>query len=1494
MRRVHFLPVVSFLLFAVFTFGQKITSSTAWSKNPFDHNLFIENLGQFENAWPKPEAIKFQVKLGDVTANFTPTGILYRYTEFPAKKSREEEKELEQEGEMAEFVKPTEHYLAVSWEGSNTDVKIETALEQGQYYTYPKGKNGTLKVRVFKKIIYRNLYPGIDVEYGFPGEGKKGLKYTVIVHPGADLSLFKMKYSGTDFSRLEINGNAVIGTPVGEITEHAPVSFYEGQQGGQAVAVTYKLEGSVESFQVKSSYDKSKTLVIDPWTTDPLFTAPYDKAYDVDYDFKGNVYAYGGFNPYQLTKFNAAGVQQWTYNTVFPNGYGIPYYGDFAADRKTGTCYVVDGAEPSISGGANTIKINTLGLLAASFTGNANFLEMWREVYDPCSGNIVIGGGGTNSPNPQACMMDTSLTALNPVNPLGVTDFGHDICLIASDPGGGTVYMATTKPVISTAFPNVVFSLPLPALTPPGFVASDHFSFVEVGSIPYVGTAIGDANGMNGLAASPNFLYMYDGASLKQCSKTTGIMGDSISVTTKNFRWGGLDADQCDNVYAGVMTNLQIYNSGLSLISTIALADTVYDVVLGKNQKIVYTCGQGFVSATNLAGVIPINISHVTNPTATCAACNGTAKSTLLICNAPPIPAPTYSWSNGQTTQTATGLCAGTYTVTMTVGPPCSSSELFLDSVTITTTGGGGGHLTVTPTQTNVKCFGGTNGSATATPTSGTGPYTYSWTPAALGTSSTASGLAGGTYTVIANDATCLKDTTIFTITQPPVLIVDTTVTNATCGNSDGSATAIAHGGAGGFSYTWNGPVAGATDNLLAAGTYTVTVTDVNGCTNSNVALVGNGGGPVVTMGVPSTIKCNGDMTGTVTATVVGGAVPLTYSWGPVGGTSLTASGLGAGVYTLTVEDGSGCKAVKTATFTQPTALTLAATGLSTSCNGNCNGQAVVIPAGGTAPITALWSTAGTGLSINNLCAGNVSVTLTDANSCQHDTTVTVTSPGAIVITTTSLPAKCGTNSGSASATATGGTPAAGGYTFSWSNAFTGQAVSGTAFTDPNLAAATYTVTVTDKNNCTNSATVIVGNLNGVNASIGNVVPVKCFGNCTGSALAQANGGTGPFAYNWTNAVTAAANPNLCQGSYTVTITDNNSCTSSATVLITQPAALIVPPPNPVSICAGQSSAIVVNPTGGTTGYTFSWSPGGQTGSSDNVQPVTSTIYTVTVTDANTCQVIINVAVTVNTVPTVTFAADKLSGCAPLCVTFTDGSMALPDQVNSWSWNFGNGDVSATQNPNECFKKPGVYTISLLAGTNKGCSASDSIHNMITVFPTPVAAFTTNPSSATVDYPVFSFIDQSTGENSWLWNFGDTSETAVSTIENPSHTYAGQGTYCTKLIVKNADGCVDSTTLCVVVGPDFEFFIPNAFSPNADGLNDIFTGQGIGIKDYEMIIFDRWGNLIFTTYDLNFGWNGTANGGDKICQQDVYTYRVTITDVFNKKHLYVGDVTLVK
>lgn len=186
---------------------------------------------------------------------------------------------------------------------------------------------------------------------------------------------------------------------------------------------------------------------------------------------------------------------------------------------------------------------------------------------------------------------------------------------------------------------------------------------------------------------------------------------------------------------------------------------------------------------------------------------------------------------------------------------------------------------------------------------------------------------------------------------------------------------------------------------------------------------------------------------------------------------------------------------------------------------------------------------------------------------------------------------------------------------------------------------------------------------------------------------------------------------------------------------------------------------------------------------------------------------------------------------------------------------------------------------------------------MIETYQVPVANFTATPNPVTIYDPTIHFYDQSTPDvKSWTWHFGD-GKTVSPNTKNPTHQYTigVYGIYNVKLFVVNANGCVDSITRPVEVLPEFTFFIPNAFTPTrADGTNDTFFGKGVGIVEYHIWIFDRWGNMVFNATDINTGWDGRANNGVDVAQQDVFVWKVQLKDIFGKKHDYIGTVTLVK
>lgn len=285
------------------------------------------------------------------------------------------------------------------------------------------------------------------------------------------------------------------------------------------------------------------------------------------------------------------------------------------------------------------------------------------------------------------------------------------------------------------------------------------------------------------------------------------------------------------------------------------------------------------------------------------------------------------------------------------------------------------------------------------------------------------------------------------------------------------------------------------------------------------------------------------------------------------------------------------------------------------------------------------------------------------------------------------------------------------------------------------------------------------------------------------------------------------------------------------------------------------------------------------------------------------------VTITFYPIPSVNFIVDDPDGCPIHCVTFTDFSFVSGgNSITTWDWTFGDGGTSTDQNPSHCYEKTGKYDVSLAVTDNNSCIANLKIDTMITVFAIPVAEFYATPNPASVQDLNVSFINQSSSDVTfWQWSFGD-GDTLAPDFPNPVHTYPSipSSTYEATLLVHNADFCYADVKHEILINPEFSFFIPNAFSPRASaGINDFFFGTGIGIIKYDIWIFDRWGNMVFHGRDLDDKWDGRSNAeaemdtffiplGKGVSQEDVYVWKVHLTDVFNKKHDYIGTVTLVR
>jgi gliding motility-associated-like protein len=329
-------------------------------------------------------------------------------------------------------------------------------------------------------------------------------------------------------------------------------------------------------------------------------------------------------------------------------------------------------------------------------------------------------------------------------------------------------------------------------------------------------------------------------------------------------------------------------------------------------------------------------------------------------------------------------------------------------------------------------------------------------------------------------------------------------------------------------------------------------------------------------------------------------------------------------------------------------------------------------------------------------------------------------------------------------------------------------------------------------------------------------------------------------------------------------------------------------------MCNGFSANLNATGSGGDSTFTYIWNPGSIVGQNITVSPNVTTTYTVTLIDAcGTPSVTSNVTVTIDSLPKVTFASNKQNGCYPLCVQFT--STVQIGSSCTYAWNLGNS-TSNNPNPYWCYTKSGVYSIDVTTTSDKNCTSHDTIKNMITVYNHPVANFYYLPDPVTILNPTVQFNNTSTfpgsSLSSLLWQtFGDNSD-STSTSPNPIHIYQDTGTYCVSLIATNILGCKDTTQQCVVIKPYFTLYVPNAFSPNGDGINDEFYAIGEYVSSFDMKIFDRWGTVVYHSNSILSGWNGSKGGA--AAKEDVYVYLINATDALNKQHSYKGTVTLIK
>ncbi len=513
-------------------------------------------------------------------------------------------------------------------------------------------------------------------------------------------------------------------------------------------------------------------------------------------------------------------------------------------------------------------------------------------------------------------------------------------------------------------------------------------------------------------------------------------------------------------------------------------------------------------------------------------------------------------------------------------------------------------------------------------------------------------------------------------------------------GGSNGSATVDATGGTATYSYIWSpGNLNGASQSGLSAGTYTIAVQDNNGCNGAGSVTITEPA-ELIASAVSTPATC-GASDGTATGSASGGTGSYGYSWSPVGGTNATATGLAPDVYTVTVTDQNGCTDNAQTTVSTTNGPSISVDNFTdVSCFGLSDGTASVSATGGTVGYSYSWMPGSlTGSSQTSLAAGTYTVTVTDGAGCTDVTTVDILEPSELLLSTSNIvPANCGANDGSATVDASGGT---GSYTYVWTPNVSSAA------TASNIPGGAYTVEVTDANLCTETINLTVPTLGGPTITVVNVSDVTCFGGNDGSATIEASGGGLPYTYSWSpTGGTDSLASGLSAGNYTVTVTDNGGCISAENITISEPTEITITETIVDENCGQSDGSISLVASGGAGGYTYLWSPNGETTSS--LSGLVGGSYGVTVSDASGC------------VSNENFVVDQVGNipvtASPESTTITAGESV---QLNAsgaldYTWTPAGG-LSCTDCSNPV-ASPTVTTTYIVTGTDaSGCTGADTV-----------------------------------------------------------------------------------------------------------------------------------------------------------------------------------------
>jgi gliding motility-associated-like protein len=1454
------------------------------SSDVFGTRYFIASKGQYDRALRGIPAVLFGYEHGDERIYLTRAGLVHRFVDLKTRDGGPPDEEAFERNEVIE----AEKTVIVEFIGANPHAGIETGKASSHYFTYGGAE---LNAPGFKSVTYKEMYPHIDIEFLIPERTAAGIKYNIVLHPGARPADVRWKYSGNyEQIRLDENGAHVVsGTHT--VTESPPLCLGPGS-GGLEARFTEK-NGLVRLAGLPELV--TEEIIVDPWVSSVPSLTTSLFAYDVDYDDLGNVYVYGGTTPCKLAKYSAAGTLLWTFSgmLVVPNwntAGALGFASNFVVMRPTGKTYLGQGL---VATGARIIRLNASGNYD-NFITNAN--PTWTEVWDlayHCSTDNVLGLGGTTASKKSGGVINQVTGSITPVAFLNTGTQGHDIVNYAIDNNGEIfwLYASFYTPAINnmlarinSAFTTTVW------LTPSTFT-----SMVEWNNRNYFAGGVVSSNAFNCLAVNDQYLYYYDGLNLAAYNKSNGALIAATTIAGNALKaQGGIAVDDCDNLYLGGNGVIHAYHftgAGFTALPPLSLGiqtstyQPVCDIRFRQFGTLLYVSGKDYVGT--------ISAIHSQTCSASSLVCNSTIVYPYLVCGGTShtVTAPNPQYLTGTTysilppgpaqsgpTFVITPTANITYTIFttgMTTFSAAATTTAIADFTVMP-------NPVAAPTVTQSTCLNPLSAfdlHLSFVPPNSSPPYSINWSvipaPVTSNTQSAASGsMAGGTYvaTVSAGSCSMVTSFSIQNVPAPASFQVLPASQSVTCTSPVATFSLQPSS----YQYTTvnsSGYVSNAINPAVntqdGAGTYTVYgVNPQSGCSTTRTLAVGvNTVVPLASVSPTfQNINCSVTSVTQVTASTSGSVNAISEWMSPHGGTlttpavSLYPPG-GPGTYTHCIVDlVNGCRSCRQFSVSSSDGYPAFNVVSPQNFTLGCYTQSVAI----VNVINAQTNPPGGGISYTLLAPG--APTAIPSGSLTSQSTYTISSPG------------------------------------------------------------TWTVITRDNTNSCTTRVPFSVLMNTVAPSLDTLmVPSQVLSCRVPSMTMEALSGTGGANFNWSfpgspgnqqgNTIIVRTNTAAPQSSivasYTLTLTDPlNSCRTATTITVYQN---IYKPKAQISgtgslSCVTESLMLVNSSLSGIppgffnpSGFVIAWLWEGPTPqlplqlSSSYVAQIPG-VYTMTAVDAdNGCasKTIITVG-DLRRYPNI----NRPIGPVPYVLDCESGNVAIAAIIDpgphSYTWVPADGAKTSDVHERKLtVDQPGRYII-VAQDIESGCVESGFVE---VVTGRLVSSLAAEPSRGFAPLHV-SFVQSHTISSltavHGIWSFGngqtavtDESEQQVSTL------YTQPGTYKAMLFA-HSGSCADSASVVIEVDNPDRIAVPTIFTPNGDGVNDLFFLNLSAISRVEISIYDRWGALVYRerSENGNIGWKGTDSAG-RVLPDGVYFYTITATGNQGNYDLK-GNVTLIR